>query len=344
MTLRRSLLVHLATLVALFGAALPAFAAPNFIEFESGLVRPLALSADGGAALCREHSEQPPGDLLGERDRRAVRASRASRSAWSRSRSPCGSTGEVWVVNHLSDSLSIVDVANPSQPKVTRTLLVGDEPRDIVFAGNPSKRAFITTAHRGQQRTDAIDRRGAGRGRSRSSRPPASNRADVWVFDPRASAARFGGTPLRIVTLFGDTPRALAVSPDGNTVYAAVFYSGNQTTAVGEGDVCNGFTGAGACAATASPRPNGLAGGAVPGGLPGPNANVESITAPEVGLIVHFDQASGQWRDERPRTGATPSASTCPTGTSSRSTRTRSPRSRTSTHVGTSSSTWSRTR
>ena len=42
--------------------------------------------------------------------------------------------GEVWVVNHLSDSISIVNTAaNP--PRVTRTLLVGDEPRDIVFAG-----------------------------------------------------------------------------------------------------------------------------------------------------------------------------------------------------------------
>ena len=83
---------------------------------------------------------------------------------------------EVWVVNHLSDSVSIVSLSSvaPSAPAprarggaqpferptavryiphVIRTLLVGDEPRDIVFAGTP-QRAFITTAHRGQQRTD----------------------------------------------------------------------------------------------------------------------------------------------------------------------------------------------
>ena len=41
------------------------------------------------------------------------------------------SNDEVWVVNHLSDSISIVSV---SLGQVTRTLLVGDEPRDIVVA------------------------------------------------------------------------------------------------------------------------------------------------------------------------------------------------------------------
>ena len=55
---------------------------------------------------------------------------------------------EVWVVNHLSDSVSIVDLS-ASPAKVVRTLLVGDEPRDIVFAGTGgTNRAFITTAHR----------------------------------------------------------------------------------------------------------------------------------------------------------------------------------------------------
>jgi YVTN family beta-propeller protein len=44
----------------------------------------------------------------------------------------------VWVVNHLSDSVSVVDVST-SPPRVVRTLLVGDEPRDIVFAG-PGRR------------------------------------------------------------------------------------------------------------------------------------------------------------------------------------------------------------
>src|SRR6476659_5099683 len=42
------------------------------------------------------------------------------------------SENEVWVVNHLSDSVSIVKLDTAAVATVTRTLLVGDEPRDIV--------------------------------------------------------------------------------------------------------------------------------------------------------------------------------------------------------------------
>ena len=73
----------------------------------------------------------------------------------------------------------------------------------------------------------------------RSSRHRGVGRADVWVFDAANLGTTLGGTPLTILTLFGDTPRALAVSPDGSTVYAAVFHSGNQTTALSEGVVCD---------------------------------------------------------------------------------------------------------
>src|SRR5215813_1545049 len=38
-----------------------------------------------------------------------------------------------------------------------------------------------------------------------------------------------GGTPLTILTFFADTPRALAVTPDGSKVYVAAFHSGNAT-------------------------------------------------------------------------------------------------------------------
>jgi len=59
---------------------------------------------------------------------------------------------------------------------------------------------------------------------------PGVGRADVWVFDTNNLGAASGGTPVTITNLFSDVPRALAVSPDGNTVYAAAFHSGNQTT------------------------------------------------------------------------------------------------------------------
>ena len=124
---------------------------------------------------------------------------------------------EVWVVNHLSDSVSIVKVSASGNSHVVRTLLVGDEPRDIVFAHD---RAFITTAHRGQNSDDP------------DLFNPAAGRADVWVFDANNLGSSAGGDRAGKVTLFADTPRALAVSPDGNTVYAAPFFSGNQTTVV----------------------------------------------------------------------------------------------------------------
>ena len=59
-------------------------------------------------------------------------------------------------------------------------------------------------------------------------------RADVWVFDADELGGGSGGTPLTVVTLFADTPRALAVSPDGTRVYAAGFHTGNQTTSIAE--------------------------------------------------------------------------------------------------------------
>src|SRR5439155_13124572 len=106
-------------------------------------------------------------------------------------------------------SVSIVDVAS-APPHVARTLLVGDEPRDIVFAGpkdsnNFFLRAFITTAHRGQNSgvpfTDLIT--------------PDIRRADLCVFQATSVGGLPGASQLAVVNLFGDTPRALAVSPGG---------------------------------------------------------------------------------------------------------------------------------
>jgi sugar lactone lactonase YvrE len=133
---------------------------------------------------------------------------------------------EVWVVNHLSDSVSIVRL-DGTGPRVVRTLLVGDEPRDIVFASN---KAFITTAHRGQNSPDdpEIVQDPAG---TPGARTPGG-RSDVWVFDTNNLGTSLGGDRLTKLTLFADTPRALAVSADGKTVYAATFFSGNQSTDV----------------------------------------------------------------------------------------------------------------
>jgi DNA-binding beta-propeller fold protein YncE len=194
-------------------------------------------------------------------------------------------------VNHLSDSISVVDLSDAT-PRVVRTLLVGDEPRDIVFGGAGGNRAFVTTAHRGQQRTspDLAGVPGAGDPQLTTA---GVGRADVWVFDATNLGTTLGGRPLAIVTLFGDTPRALATSPNGATVYAAVFKSGNRTTALGEGAVCNGFASAGPCT-----TPQGFV---MPGGLPPPSMDAFGEPAPETGLIVKFDPLTSTWKDQLAR-------------------------------------------
>ncbi len=260
--------------------------AASFVAFESGQVRPLALSADGARlfAVNTPDNRLEIFDILpgGLRHVASVPVGLEPVAVAARP------GGEVWVVNHLSDSISIVDTSGTS-PVVRRTLLVGDEPRDIVFAGPGRNRAFITTAHRGQNRPPIHP----------LHNPPEDlttegiGRADVWVFDANAldtsflgGPPLFGGTPLTIVTLFGDTPRALAVTPDGSRVYAAVFHSGNQTTTVNEGAVCNGFAAAASCA---------VSGMTAPGGLPAPNVAGTAVQ-PEVGLIVRNNGTN--WVDE----------------------------------------------
>jgi DNA-binding beta-propeller fold protein YncE len=208
---------------------------PSFVEFESGHVRPIAMSPDGTTLFA---VNTPNGAL------EVFNITPAGLTL--QTRVPVGmepvavaarSNNEAWVVNHLSDSVSIVTLSGT--PHVTRTLLVGDEPRDIVFAGNPS-RAFITTAHRGQQRTDPSIANVPGAGDPQFTTPGVP-RADVWVFDPANLGNTLGGTPLKIMSFFADTPRALAVSPDKNTIYVAGFKTGNQTSVVLEPLVCPGF-------------------------------------------------------------------------------------------------------
>ncbi|HET8948315.1 MAG TPA: hypothetical protein VFQ07_15150, partial [Candidatus Polarisedimenticolia bacterium] len=97
---------------------------------------------------------------------------------------------EAWVVNTLSDTVSIVDL---DLGTVTRTLAVGDEPTDVVFA---SGRAFVAVSQ--------------------------EDTVKVW------SLADLTLPPVR-VDLFGRDVRALAASSDGTKVYAVVLQSGNQT-------------------------------------------------------------------------------------------------------------------
>jgi YVTN family beta-propeller protein len=245
----------------------------TFSLFESGQVRPIALSPDG------EHlyvTNTPDNRLEIFRVRnhplRPLEHIGAVRVGLEPVAVAARGDDEVWVVNHLSDSVSVVDVSEPRRGRVVRTLLVGDEPRDIVFAGPGRKRAFITTAHRGQNHPG-----------DPQLTTPGVGRADVWVFHAAHLGAAPGGEPLTIVTLFTDTPRALAVSPDGARVYAAGLLTGNQTTALHDLLVTNGRASA----------PDGR-------GILPPYTNVQGVVAPETGLIVKFD--GEHWVDAAGRT------------------------------------------
>ena len=243
--------------------------AQSFLNFESGHVRPLALSPGGDLLF----AVNTPDNRLAIYDVTAggltlvaeVPVGLEPVAVAARTSGVSGRV-EVWVVNHLSDSVSIVEIdpADVTLSRVIRTVLVGDEPRDVVFAGTGGGRAFITTARRGQNVPASVlpllTTEGIGR-------------ALVWSFDADAAGAALGGTPLAILELFGDTPRALAATADGATVYAAVFHSGNKTTAINELAVDAG--------AGLPPPPLGSTGG-----------------APSTGLIVKFDDGDSQWEDE----------------------------------------------
>lgn len=181
---------HLAAAAALVTAG----SAQSFAGFESGPVQPMRLSPDGtrlfvadtvGGRLCVFDLRNPSAPfLLAE-----IPVGVDPVSVHPRTRD------EVWVTNLVSDSVSIVSVA---QGRVIDTLRVVDEPSDVVFAGG---KAFVSAA--------TVD--------------------TVFVFDAVSHA------PLGAVAIFGKDPRALAVSPDGSRVYAVVQRSGNGTTVLPAG-------------------------------------------------------------------------------------------------------------
>jgi YVTN family beta-propeller protein len=260
---------------------------PSFVEFESGQVRPLAMSPDGKTlfAVNTPNGTLEAFDLTSGLPVFDYRVPVGMEPVAVAARS----NTEVWVTNLLSDSVSVVSLTGT--PHVVRTLLVGDEPRDIVFGGNPV-RAFMTTAHRGQQRTDPSIASVPGAGDPQFTTPGVP-RADVWVFDPANLGSTMGGTPVKIMSFFTDTPRALAVSPDRNTVYVAGFKTGNQTTTIQQERVCTGFQ---------PNKPCTLHDGSTsPGGNPGPVADSIGEPAPEVGLIVKYNNSDGHWEDELKR-------------------------------------------
>lgn len=180
---------------------------------------------------------------------------------------------EVWVVCQVSDEVSIVDLTTKA---VVRSLTTENEPADVVFAGSPLK-AFVSCAEQEM----------------------------VQVFN----LGNLNTAPTNVL-LKGEQPRALAVSPDGSTVYAAFFESGNQTTVIpgnqfhsgGPNGFCSVQGGACTTIPNVAANPAGPYGGVVPvpnSGASGfmPPMNPNNPPPPGNNSVVVRKNAAGQWLD-----------------------------------------------
>ncbi|HQW87716.1 MAG TPA: beta-propeller fold lactonase family protein, partial [Flavobacteriales bacterium] len=255
------------------GSAVPA---DQFVNFESAHVHPLDLTPDGTKLLAvntannaLEVFQVTPNNLLLQAsipvglDPVTVRVR---------------SNTEAWVVNQVSDEVSIVDL---TQNIVVRSLLTEDEPADVVFAGGvPATKAFVSCA----------------------------GRESVQVFN----LADLSAAPTEVL-LKGEQPRALAVSPNGNTVYCAFFESGNATTVLNGNTFFNfqhGTNRFGICSpqggCTVIPNDATNPAGPYAGAVPIPNAgtgfNPPMNPANPVNLInthsiIVRKNAAGQWLD-----------------------------------------------
>ncbi|NUM52232.1 MAG: beta-propeller fold lactonase family protein [Candidatus Hydrogenedentes bacterium] len=242
-----------------------AWAQPPFVNYESPQIHPVDISPDHSTlAVCNTAAARielfnvttgnasPIGSVAVGYDPVSVRFR---------------NNDEAWVVNHISDSVSIVDI--PTQ-RVRATIATADEPCDVVFAGDPVF-AFVSCSQ--------VNR--------------------VQRFNPDDTKA----APTNIDILAED-PRALAVSPDGLTVYAAIFESGNRSTLIAGGsDNTIGISPGN----DAMEDPTGPYGGVNPPPNDPDDVNMDGNlfmppkaangTAPKVGLIVKQD-TNGAWRDD----------------------------------------------
>jgi YVTN family beta-propeller protein len=157
--------------VALLAVASLTAAAPaqTFVNWESPHVHPLALTPDGTRLLAVNTADNRlevfavSGTTLGHVASVPVGLDPVSVAA--------RTDTEAWVVNHVSDTLSVVDLATMN---VRATLRTGDEPTDVVFAAG---KAFVSV----------------------------SQLNEVRVFDPAALNA----APA-VIPIAGEDPRALA--------------------------------------------------------------------------------------------------------------------------------------
>lgn len=179
--------------VAMVPAHLASRPAPNtdFVHFESSHVHPVALTPDGSRLLVVNTPDNRLSvfDLTGEKPVRIAEIPVGVEPVSVAARN----NGEAWVVNQLSDDVSIVDLGTAH---TRATLRVGDEPADVVFA-SPTNLAYVSVSQE-----DAVK-----------------------VYNPADLAQ-----PPTVIDIPGRMPRALARSLDGTQVIVNIFQSSAQST------------------------------------------------------------------------------------------------------------------
>jgi DNA-binding beta-propeller fold protein YncE len=187
----------LGVLLAAFAASpLTAQVPPNeFVNFEGAQTHPMRISSDGTRlfALNTPNGTLSVFDLTVPSSPALIAEIPVGIEPVSVNINPnVAGNNEAWVTNQISNSVSVVSV---SQGIVTNTIYAKAEPSDVVFAkGN----AFVSIAR--------------------------SNLVNVYNASTHAL--------VQSIPLTGEEPRALALSPDGSTVYVAFALSGNHTTIV----------------------------------------------------------------------------------------------------------------
>ncbi len=229
----------------------------SYSVFESGQVRPLAYSKQGHLLVTNT-----PNNSLELFDLSQSKLDKVATVPVGID--PIAVASDVnyaWVVNHISDNLSVVQLGD--SPKVINIIDLGDEPRDVLIAGENRQFLFVTSAHRGQNHPSFSPD---------DLHDPEKGKGSLWVFNLQ-DTLKPAPTPITIINLFGEVPRSLAASPDGKTVYAASFYSGNQSTLV----------------------PNKK----LPYKKAGISKSADGVEQPATGLIIQYD--GSHWRDDHQR-------------------------------------------
>ncbi len=234
-------------------------AAGDFVNFETPTVHPLDLSPSGNllAAVNTADNRLLLFDVADGNPRQVAAIAVGLDPVSVRFRSE----SEAWVVNQISDSVSIVDL--PTR-RVRATLDTDDEPADVVFAGG---RAFVS----------------------------CSQADTVLVFDAGNPARR----PRR-VEIEAEDPRAMAVSGDGGTVFVGIFESGNRSTVLAGGFAIAEEDARPTIPRNVVSDPDGPYGGQNPPPNRGdgffPPIAADLPVPPPVSLIVK--KIDGRWRDD----------------------------------------------